>query len=448
MELRDIIVTPFFILLVYTGAYLIRPYVCDSVSYRYYIPALTVKIIGALALGFIYQFYYDGGDTFNFHTHGSRHIWNAFVEDPVGALELIFLPTEWHSPGLYSYTSKIVFYYDPQSYFVVRVSAFFDLFTFSSYSSTAICFAVLSFVGSWCLFLVFYEEFHHLHFWIAIAVFFIPSVFCWGSGLLKDTLVIGALGIAAYSIRRVFIKRRGRALLFFILAIVSFSLIFLVKKYVLLCFIPAALLWIYAENLARIRMMVLRVLLVPVVLALIAVTAYYSVSKIGEDDPRYALDKLAATSRSTAYDIAFYTGRDAGSRYTLGELDGGMENMVRLAPQAINVTLFRPYLWEVKNPLMFLSAVEGLCILVFSLWILIRRPLQVLHLARNPYALFCLTFSLTFAFAVGVSTYNFGSLARYKIPLLPFYVMGLVLLSEYSAVSKSERKVEEFDSIE
>lgn len=448
MELRDLIVTPFFILLVYAGAHLVRPYVCDGVNYRYFFPALTVKIIGALAVGVIYQFYYDGGDTYNFHTHGSRHIWNAFVDDPFRALQLIFLPTEWHSPGLYTYTSRIVFYYDPQSYFVVRVASFFDLLTFSTYSSTAVCFAVLSFIGGWCLFLLFYEKFPQLHFKLAIAVFFIPSVFCWGSGLLKDTLVMSALGIAVYSINNVFIERRGRTLLYIVLAVLSFLVIFLVKKYVLLCFIPAALLWIYAENLSRIRTVFFRVLLVPVVLALAIATSYYAVSKIGEDDPRYALGRLAATSKSTAYDIAFYTGRDAGSRYTLGELDGSLENMLALAPQAINVTLFRPYLWEVKNPLMLLSAVEGVCILIFSLWIFFKRPLQFFRLAGNPDALFCLAFSLTFAFAVGISTYNFGTLARYKIPLLPFYVIGLVLLYEYSDLSKSDKNVARLDSIE
>jgi hypothetical protein len=35
---------------------------------------------------------------------------------------------------------------------------------------------------------------------------------------------------------------------------------------------------------------------------------------------------------------------------------------------------------------------------------------------------------LIFAFAVGISSYNFGALSRYKIPCLPFYALGLVLV--------------------
>jgi hypothetical protein len=89
VELRDFIVTPIVIIIVYAVAYIIRPRVTDSINRVYFIPALTVKIIGALAVGFIYQFYYDGGDTFNYHTHGSRHIWEAFMDSPLKGIKLV-----------------------------------------------------------------------------------------------------------------------------------------------------------------------------------------------------------------------------------------------------------------------------------------------------------------------------------------------------------------------
>ncbi|NNF02533.1 MAG: hypothetical protein HKN22_07590 [Bacteroidia bacterium] len=43
---------------------------------------------------------------------------------------------------------------------------------------------------------------------------------------------------------------------------------------------------------------------------------------------------------------------------------------------------------------------------------------------------FCIIFSLFFAFSVGLSTSNFGSLVRYKIPLLPFFVAALFITAE------------------
>ena len=41
-------------------------------------------------LGVLYQFYYEGGDTFNYFTNGSKWIWEAFRENPVQGIELLF----------------------------------------------------------------------------------------------------------------------------------------------------------------------------------------------------------------------------------------------------------------------------------------------------------------------------------------------------------------------
>jgi hypothetical protein len=38
---------------------------------------------------------------------------------------------------------------------------------------------------------------------------------------------------------------------------------------------------------------------------------------------------------------------------------------------------------------------------------------------------------LFFAFAVGLSTSNFGSLVRYKIPAIPFFVASLMITNFY-----------------
>ena len=280
------------------------------------------------------------------------------------------------------------------------------------------------------MFLTFYQSSPILHRWIAIATLFIPSVVFWGSGLLKDTLTLAAIGVLTFSIYKLFIQRRY-SLWSIILMVLSAWVIFSVKKYILLCFLPALLLWVYAEQLASIKSLVGRILTVPVVIFVMIISGYYAIYFVGKDDPRYSIDKLAETAQITAYDIGFYTGKDAGSTYSLGELDGTFVNMVGKAPQAINVSLFRPYLWEIKNPLMLLSALESVLMLMATIYVAFKSRLRIKFLI-NPTVLFCLVFSITFAFAVGVSTFNFGTLARYKIPLLPFYTLALIFLIDYS----------------
>ena len=440
MELRDLIVTPALAMLIYLMAYFIRPYVTDKVNRKYFFPALSVKIVGAIALGVIYQFYYNGGDTYNFHTHGSRHIWEAFADTPEKGLDMM-LSGGKHDESFYKYSGQIPFFTDPSAFFVIKVAAFFDLLTFSTYSATAICFAVLSFIGMWMFFQTFYRKYPQLHRQIALAAFFIPSVFFWGSGLLKDTLMMACLGVLTYEVDHLFFRKKISVVHLLLFAI-SLWCIFSVKKFILQGFLPAAVLWIYLGNLKMIRSMAVRVLIFPILIILTIVSIYYSVVKVGEGDRRYAVENIAKTAKITAYDIRFQTGRYAGSGYTLGELDGSFGSMLRLAPQAINVSLFRPYLWEVNNPLMFLSAVESLAFLIISSFLVFKYRLGVLTAFRNPDVSFCFIFSVVLAFAVGVSSFNFGTLARYKIPLMPFYALAMILIY-YENNPRKEEELEE-----
>ncbi len=443
MELRDLLITPIFLLVIYAVAYFVRPYVSDEVNRLYFFPALTLKIIGAIALGLVYQFYYGSGDTFMYHTFGSRFVWKAFMDSPWDGLKLLFADSR--NPGdVYQYASQIYLFRDSNSYTVIRLAAIFDLFTFSTYSATACLFAVFSFIGSWQFYLTFYKQFPHLHGRLAIAAFFIPSVFFWGSGVLKDSVTLACLGIATHQIYIIFIERRTRwhnvVLLLF-----SLFLIFSIRKFILQAYLPSVILWIGSSQIYRIRAVILRVMAVPFVAAVLVGSAYYTVIKVGEDDDRYAVSKLAATARVTAYDIRYWSGRFAGSGYSLGDLDGSFESMMRLAPQAINVSLFRPYLWEVKNILMLFSAVESLILLVACVYVIGKQRTKIFSALSDPNVLFAISFALVFAFAIGVSTYNFGTLVRYKVPLLPFFVTALILISNYR---KSDRNTDRLDAVE
>jgi len=431
-------------MVVYVVAYFVRPYATDQETQRYFIPALTLKIVGAIFLGVLYQFYYGGGDTFYYHTYGSRIIWEALCDDFFVGAELLLSNGDF-VPGAYKYFTYITFYNDGPSFAVIRIATVFDLLTFSAYSGTAVFFSVISFSGSWAMFIMFYRKYSHLHFQIALATLFIPTVIFWGSGILKDTIVLAALGFSVYCIDRIFILNRFKKMNVVVL-LISLFLIFSIKKFILQAFVPSAILWVCFRYLMRIQSTLLKIMIGPFVAIVFLIVAYYSVIKVGEGDTRYSIEKLAKTAQITAYDIRYWSGRNAGSGYSLGELDGTLGSLLKLAPQAINVALFRPYLWEVKNPLMFLSAMEAFAFLLITVYIIVKKRFSiVLRSFRDPNVVFCFVFAVSFAFAVGVSTYNFGTLARYKIPMLPFFGMALVLILNYE---NKETKLEEFEKTE
>ena len=137
--------------------------------------------------------------------------------------------------------------------------------------------------------------------------------------------------------------------------------------------------------------------------------------------------------------IHYVSERSGGSVYSLGDFDYSLAGVVRKFLPAIWVTLYRPHLWEVNNVVMLFAALEAFALLAFTIYVLYKVGLirSLKTVTSNPFLIFCFLFSIVFAFAVGITTYNFGSLVRYKIPLYPFFVSGLFILLSYS---KRERK--------
>ncbi|GAA5033454.1 hypothetical protein GCM10011506_25760 [Marivirga lumbricoides] len=436
MSSQDFIITPITFLVLMLLAYIMREVTSDDETKKYFYPALLLKMIGAIGVGIIYQFYYGGGDTFTYFTHGASHIFDAFQDDFSKGIKLLTANGEW-DPETYKYASRIWMYRDPNSYFIVRIVAVFGLITLNTYSSIALFFAFFSFWGLWLMYQRFYKIYPELKRHFAIAIFFIPTVFFWGSGILKDTITLGAVGFLVYAFMQIFFERKN-ILINSLIVLLSVYVIYSVKLYILLSLAPVLIFWFFIYRIERIPSMVVKILIAPVLLAIGLFLAYFVALKAGEDNKKYALDKIAETAQVTAYDIRYYTGKDAGSGYALGELDGTFGSMIRLAPQAVNVALFRPYIWEVSNPLMLLSAIEALFLFFLFARLLWRNKFSdVMASVRTPIILFCLLFSIIFAFGVGISTYNFGTLSRYRIVMVPFFVMALFLLDFHASARRN-----------
>ncbi len=438
MNLKDILLTPFFLVLIYAGAYVFRSSIRDQAIRRYFIPALSAKLLGAIALGLIYQFYYHGGDTFNFFKD-SEAIWEAFLDSPWIGLRIIFAEVGDYSPELYQYTKKIYFfsYGDAATYNVIRLSGFLSIISFHTYTVNALFFALISFSGTWAMYRVFYDMYPTLHWPLAVAVFFIPSVFFWGSGLMKDTIALGALGWAFYGFYFALIRRRD---IIWNLGILLFSILVVrsVKVYIIGSFLPAAFLWLFLEYRTQIKSKALRQVSFPFLLMLSIPFGYLSLIQITADNERYQLENIAATAKTTADWLAYVSEQQGGSGYSLGEFEWTPVGLASVAPRAIWLGLFQPHLWQATNPVMLLSAVEATIFLIITIRIILSTSiLKLYHLSlAQPIILFCLIFSLILAFGVAIASYNFGTLVRYRIPMMPFYLTLLYIIRYHTQGSK------------
>lgn len=428
MGFKDLIITPIYLLVFLVIAFFVRGRFTTPDTRAFFFPGVVARLSGALALGLIYEFYYGGGDTIIYWRNGSQVIWEAFFENPKLGLRLLFTTDFTYDAENYIEAQKIWYYGDAPSYMIVRIATIVDFFTISTYSASALFFGAFSFSGAWAMYSMLQKKYPESTNWLAIGILFFPSVIFWGSGILKDSVTLAALGWMVWALLRWFeFNERGfkEVAVFVICA----WILLIIKIYILLCFIPFIFIWLMLLWIRRFQNPALKILIAPIILISVMLTGLGIVSQLSKIDRRYELTNLAERAKITAYDIRYGWGARSGGDggYDIGLPDGTVLGTLKLFPKAVNVVLFRPYLWEVKNPLMLFSALESMVVLLFFIRIAITG--RLLAIRNDPFLLACLIFSILFAFAIGVSTFNFGTLMRYKIPLMPFFLTVLIVLN-------------------
>jgi hypothetical protein len=429
LTLWDLILTPLFLLILVSIAKQQRNkrYPPGHALRQYYLLALYAKLFGAIFIALVYQYYYGGGDTYNFFTH--TKIINSSISDSFSTwFKLVTRQSPITNPEIYPYASQMEWYNDPASYTVAAIAAVLGIFTGTHYMPTALLFAYFAFTGTWAMYRTFVNLYPKLHKELAIAFLFIPSTFVWGSAIFKDTICMFGLGWLTYTTFRIFVNRDFSVRNIFML-VLSFILVYKTKLYILLAFLPALSIWLLTTYSHKIKAKGLR-MVTKVVFIGIALAAFFYFTKVFANElQKYSLEKIASTAATTRGWLTTASG-DEGSAYDLGEFDPSIGGMLKKFPQAVVVTLFRPFPWEARKVIVMLSALEAILFAFFTYKAFksngVGRTFSLI--GKDPNVLFCLIFSIIFAFAVGISSYNFGALSRYKIPCLPFYAAFIMIM--------------------
>lgn len=431
ITLTDYLLLPFYIGIIYIIAGNIRKskYPPGHPWRPYFMPALTLKVIGAIFIALIYQYYYKAGDTL-YYFYQSRILNSALSESPLKWFNLLFHIPDWYSGEYSEYISQMEFYRALNGYVVVSISAFLSMFTFNSFLCTSVLFAAISFTGVWALFRTFASQYPKFSGQVATAALFIPSTFIWGSGIFKDTLCMFALGWLTYGVFQMLVQRNFKPANI-VMSILAFYLIAVVKIYILLAFIPALALWVLFMYSHKISSSFIR-FFIKVALAGSTVGGFVLLSdQFADELGGYSLQNIAATAETTrGYIYGESLRNEMSSGYDLGAIDPSAAGMLKKAPIAIATTLYRPFPWEAKKAIVFANAIEAFLFLVLTLKLLVMLgPVKVWKTISNDANIqFMLVFTLIFAFAVGLTSGNFGALSRYRIPCLPFYGLSLMLI--------------------
>lgn len=449
MGYKDFILFPVFLIILSLIFKTIRKTYEDPVLQKYHRLGFWAKVLGCIAF-LTYNVYLSPGDSIGLYQKEGANIYHLILHDS-NDLHWLFQKGKYFDESFLKDSYNAGYFKSEANFMVVRIVAILSFVTFGSYAATSLLFAMIAFSGTWKLFLFFYEQYPQMHRKFGIAILFFPTFVFWSGGILKDTLCIASIGWITYSVYEIFYRKKHLIKNSIILFLFGYLLIIL-KIYILISYVPFFILFIILKNLQDVKIRLFRYLLAPILIisSILAFTTIFS----SYDDK---LGKFAAENITTSIseiNSAFIkqTGReDAESNFNLGAtFDGSFAGLIKIAPEAISTTFFRPFIWEAHKFSQLLAAIESLLLMYFTLIILIKsRIFGFIKLTlSDPLIMYCFFFSVVFALFVGASTLNFGTLVRYKIPCLPFYTISLFLIYEKikeNSIRKSVQKANRMD---
>lgn len=437
-SLLDVVFGPLYLILILATANVYankKVLLCPE--YKYFVKGLVAKLTGGIGLAFVYTFYYPGGDTLQYFYDSLAFQKLMFVD--FDSFVYVFFRKADISNFLYfnSETGFPAYCRDPKAWFVVKCCVFIVGIGMHSYLATTIIFASLSFFGIWKLYLVFVNEFPSLKKELAISFLFIPSVFFWGSGLLKDTFTLSALGYIVWSLYNFLVLKKD--LLKSVIALILSSIVILsIKPYILVGLLPAIIIWLIIIMMKKIKGAVLKTAAVPLLVIFGFGFGYLFMIMLGEALQEYKLDSILDKAVVNQRDLK--SDYHKGNAFDIGEFDASVGSVLSKFPIATFSAIFRPLIIETNNLVMFISGIENLFVLIFTLRVLIKVKFLGIfrYVFKHELLAFSFMFAILFAFSVGLSTSNFGSLVRYKIPCIPFFVASLYIITYLKEKSEKE----------
>lgn len=299
----------------------------------------------------------------------------------------------------------------------------FYVFGPSKYAA-CILFAMFSLTGKIAIYRVFRANLDpSLRLGAAIATLFVPSFIFWSAGMLKEAVALTGLGWVLFGLDRWI--REGRTISGWAVIAAGSVPILLIKPYILFPFVLAGGAWYYWARSLKMG----RVRIRPAHFAVAAAIGCGGIVLLGHYFPEYGVDSFSTRTAELQR-----LGRvvHGGSNFELSsEIPTTLFGQFAYAPAALLSALFRPFLLEVHNLLMLANSVETTLITLLFLRLVFTRSLRDIRrqIAQQPFLVFCVVFVVMFGIAVGLASSNLGTLSRYRAPLLPFFVVLLLILS-------------------
>lgn len=388
-----------------------------------------VKIGCGTLLWLIYTYYYTDkstSDIFKFFDD-AKCIYSALPQHPLHYLQMV-AGVNTDAEYLKPYYAEMNNWYQPwkgarfhDNKIIIQFNALVHLFSFGYYSVHTVFMCFISLTGLTAIYKVFSPFMQDKLKLLGIAVFLIPSVLFWSSGVLKEGILMFALGMVVYHLSNCFSENTNtyRHFLFFLL---SAALLLFTKMYVFVALTPALVSFIMV-SISGYRHAFIKFAVVHLLFFVLASNAYRIDKKLNIvwylHQKQMGMIQTAITEK-------------AGSYISINYLKPSAFSVVKNTPNALINTLTRPHLFESKTPFIFISALENLLLflLLIACVIAFKKPDKKVV----PLLLTSLFFVFTLSVLIGLLTPVLGAIVRHRVPIMPFYAISLLLLTDIGKI--------------
>ena len=254
----------------------------------YFFKGFYLRVLGSLTISFVYQYVYGYGDTFQYYQI-TQNISSFFSQNKLAWAEIIINNTKSDNSSIkacydliesYNPIAGVIFQIH-ENVVICKLASVFNIICFNSYIGISLFFGTLSFLGCWYIFKTFVHIFPGYEKRFALLCLYLPSLWFWGNGILKDPVCIFGLGILFYNyfVKEGYLLKRAVYIFLGILILVN------IKSYIFYAFLMAALIGLivtYFKNF-NIQGKILSILITAIALVLIYPLLSEFVSQSFED---------------------------------------------------------------------------------------------------------------------------------------------------------------------
>ncbi len=237
------------------------------------------------------------------------------------------------------------------------------------------------------------------------SVYLLPTVVFWGSGVLKEPIMLLGLGLFLLGFfRYLFEEWKPKHMIYIVIGVFFLA----VSKGYILYLITPAIFGLLLVKLSRGRRFWLWFSIPHMLLVLLV-----GLSAVA-NDPLDLIGKIV-WKQAAFYNEAELSG--AGSLIDIPRIEGAADIFLN-APAALINTYLRPWIWEGGNILYLPAGLENMALLICFMVMLwnFRRPYGL----AIPIIAFALSFVLLLGIVMGSVVPVLGALVRYKMPALIF----------------------------